>query len=265
MFHGQLGATQWRQLVGVKVDSPAVLPRAGKQAPGLLEAEDSCLAEDVDSFGEASAGDFGVDLVDELLHPAVGIVTALRWHLVRRKAGGMEIDRVPACGLSDDLEHPDLGVEIEPVTGLGLEGGGSVEEKGVEAGEGRNEQLFEARRPGGPHRGVDASARAGDLHVGLAAKAAVELVLPRSRPHWMGVGIDKPGKHATAIGIEHPFGRCKTSVVLGLVADEGDHAIITADDGSLVYLDFCKGAAPSGGAASWSDDLRAAPDEKAHP
>jgi hypothetical protein len=123
-------------LVRMEVDAPAVVVRVGEESSRLLEVEDTLLAEHVHRLGKTQAGNLGMNLVDQPAHPDFRVVTVLRWDLVRRQAGRVEVDRVLAAGLADDLQHAHLGLEVEPIAGLGLDGGRAVEQEAVETFDG---------------------------------------------------------------------------------------------------------------------------------
>ncbi len=111
----QLGAAQRRELVGVEVDPPAESFSIGQESAGLVEIEDTVLAEDIHRLCEPAAGDARVNLLDHLGNPPLGIVAVLEGHLVGGETGGVEIHHVTALGRGDDLEDLDLGGQIEAI------------------------------------------------------------------------------------------------------------------------------------------------------
>jgi hypothetical protein len=177
----------------------------------------------------------------------------------------MEVHRVEFVGAADDLEHPDFGFQVEAVSGFCLDGGGAVSQEGVEAVEGAAQKFFRARNPSGADGGVDSPALSGNIHVGLAAETAVELVLPRTGPHRVGVGIDEAWKHASAACLEGFCGATESLAVLDFAADKRDHTVIAAHHGMGVDFESGKVGPSSCAGPDWSDDLIGASDEEAHP
>ncbi len=76
----------------------------------------------------------------------------LRRHLVGGETGSVDIERVLFVGGGQDFQHADLGLEVESVARLGLDGCGAVGEKGVESSEGPGEEVSVWRRHGSPGR-----------------------------------------------------------------------------------------------------------------
>ncbi len=177
-LHRQLGPPQWGQLVGVEVDPPVEGRRVGKDGPRLLDIEDPLLAEHVHRLGEAPTGDLRVDLLDQPADKNLRVLAMLGRDLVGRQTGGEEVDWMGQVRLSYDLQHPDLGLQVESVARLGLDGGGSVLQEGVEAGQGAREKFVGGGLPGRAHGGVDTASRRGDVHIARTPQPPVELVLP---------------------------------------------------------------------------------------
>ena len=92
-------------------------------------------------------------------------------------------------------------------------------------------QLVESGGPGRSNRGVDAAPGPRDVHIRLTREAPVELLLPRSRPHRVGVWVDKAGNHTAAGCVEDLIRGGKPMVVLGCIADKDELGAIAADDG----------------------------------
>ena len=110
---------------------------------------------------------------------------------VRAEKRGHEIDRVFSIQPRDGVEHLQLGGSLQPVAGLRFGGGGAVRQHAIEPRAGLIDQLVQARRAGGAHRGHDAAARVHDLQVRGARDAPLEFVGAIARKDHVRVRIDE--------------------------------------------------------------------------
>ncbi len=65
-LHREFGAAKWGELVGMEVDPPAESVGVGENSSGLVEVEHADLAEHVDRFCEAAAGNARVNFFHQL-------------------------------------------------------------------------------------------------------------------------------------------------------------------------------------------------------
>ncbi len=118
---------------------------------------------------------------------------------------------------------------------------------------------------GRPDGGVDASARAGDVHIGLALQTPVEFGFARTRPNRVCVGVHETRKNTAAIRIEYRVGRFEQMIVFVLISYEADSALVAAHHGPRENTEVGEIASPSCCGTNRRDDLMSSPDEEAHP
>ena len=141
-------------------------------------------------------GDARQLLLDDAPHVGLGAVRVaaeLRWHGVGAEERGHDVDGALAAELPGDVDQAQLGGEVEPVAGLGLDGGDAVGQHLVEPAAA---VAGEVGRVGGTRhrdRRQDAAAGGEDLQVAGAALAQDQLLLARAREHEVGVRVHEPG------------------------------------------------------------------------
>src|SRR5262249_55008110 len=134
-FGGELGAARWGELVGVEPDAHPEPLRRPEDPPRLVGAEHALLAEDV-AVARAAVGRHPWELLlDDRADVRLGPIRS-RSVFGRDGVGaeirGDDVDRALATEPPGRLDQLDLGLEVEPVPGLRLDGRDAVAEHLVE-------------------------------------------------------------------------------------------------------------------------------------
>ena len=124
---------------------------------------------------------------------------------MRAEEGGNDVHRCIAPDPARGAQLAQLGVDVEAVARLDLDGGDPFGEKGPQSIEGERGQAVLVRLPGRLHRRQNAAAAARDLFVGHAFEALLELRGTAPRVHEVGVAVDEPRRDpgSTRIVPEH--------------------------------------------------------------
>ena len=118
---GQRGAAAVAELVGVQLHRQPERVAAANTRSICSALNAMRLAEPVDGVGEALRGDGRQHLVAHEGDVGVGVAVELRRDGVGAEERRHDVDRDPLREPAGDPEHPQLGVEVEPVAGLDLE------------------------------------------------------------------------------------------------------------------------------------------------
>ena len=149
-------------------------------------------------------------------------------HGVGAEEAGADADRALSRDGAGDAEHAELGVAVEAVAGLDLDGGHAFGDQGVDAGEGTGEERRLVGLAGGADGGHDAAAGAGQLLVGGAFEAHLELAGAVAAEDHVGVAVDeRRGDEAAG---EVALGQAAAAEVGG-GADGGDAAVLDGNGG----------------------------------
>ena len=81
----------------------------------------------------------------------------------------------------------------------------------------------------------------------------------------MGVGIDKTGKHAAAIGFENIVGRAESAMVFSFFTNVGDMTVVASDYGLWVDRQSSELRPTPRAVPDRCDNLVGAANEEAHP
>ena len=122
---------------------------------------------------------------------------------MRAEEGGDDRDGVRGGRITDRLERPHLGLELEPVAALHLGGGGALEQHLVEAGADRRRQLRPRRLSRRLDAADDATPGGRDLTVAGPGQPAADLLVAVPREGEVRVGVDEAGNDGRAFGVEH--------------------------------------------------------------
>ncbi len=122
---------------------------------------------------------------------------------------------------------PRLGLELEAVARLDLDGGDALGDQRIEARQGGGHQLVLGRRPRRLHRGENAAAGARDLLVAGAGQPQLELVRAIAPEHQVRVAVDQARRHPAPAEID-PLGRLQRRHV-GPRAHPGDAPLARRD------------------------------------
>ena len=185
-------------LVGVELAAEPDAPPRLEQPGALLHRVGALLAEGVDEAGEPGGA----------LHPAgarpldeAGAVALGKG--VEGEVGGEhlgELRVLPEGQRGGELA--ELGLILEPVAALHLDGGGAGAEHPPRPGPRRRHQLLELARTGGGHRGPDPAAGVGDLLVAPPRGTGCVLVRTLPEPDEVAVGVHEPGHDRVARGVD---------------------------------------------------------------
>ena len=104
--------------------------------------------------------------------------------------------------LAGDAQHLDLGIAVEAVARLDLDGGDTLGQQVVEPLQGRGGEVRLGGRPGGAHGGGDAAARLGDVGIGHTCQPLLEFIGAASAMDDVGVAVDQPGRGEAALAVE---------------------------------------------------------------
>ena len=135
------------------------------------------------------------DLVDVALLVAV----RFRRQRVGAEEAGDHADVALAREAPRGAQHPHLGLALEPIARLDLDGGDAFREQAIEARQARAHEIVLARCPRRLHRGDDAAARPRDVLIGGAGQAQLEFVRPIPGIDQMGVAIDQARRDPAAV------------------------------------------------------------------
>ena len=109
------------------------------------------------------------------------------------KKCGANGDRALAGKTARGLQLAALGIELEAIAGLDLDGGDAFRDQGIEPRQRRSHKLVGAGLPRRFHRGNDAAAGARDFFVTRACQTLLELVGAVAAVDQMGMAVDQAG------------------------------------------------------------------------
>ena len=170
------------------------------------QAKRSCLVEDraklVRRKGDALAE--GIDRIDQTFAVGnlqagdrhffdIGGVAALvfRRCCVGGKPGGLDPDGTKRGKASRCPQHLQLGLDIEAIAGLDLDGGDAFGHQGVEARQRGLDQLILAQRIRGRYGRDNAASGARDFLVGRALQPHLEFLRAAAAIDEMGMAVDQ--------------------------------------------------------------------------
>jgi hypothetical protein len=158
----------------------------------LLHREGNPLAEGIDRVRQPLLCHGGKHRVADEIEIAVAVVPEFRRQGMSTQIAGHHIHRPPLPERAGDAEHLDLGVLVEAVPRLDLDGGYALGQQRVEPLESRGRQVSLRRGPRGAHRRGDAAPGPGDLGIGDARQPLLEFIGPAAAIDQVGVAIDEP-------------------------------------------------------------------------
>ncbi len=172
--------------------------RGGEHPPGLVDGERPLVDEDVAGSRERST--CGQHLLDDEVdvlgprHFPIGDVGAEE----RR----VDVERGPLPHGDRREEHPDFVRGAQAVPGLDLDGGGARSEHAQGPGRRRLDEFVGRCRPGRRDGRVDPATCGEDGGIRVAGEPTGELVGTVTPEDQVGVGVDEPGEHGSAVDIE---------------------------------------------------------------
>ncbi|MNQ65925.1 N-formimino-L-glutamate deiminase [compost metagenome] len=198
---GERAAPQVGELLHVPLHREIVLIRRQIDLLGLGQREADVLAEDVHRIRQTRLGRCRDDLLADGLDPGVRIVAVFGRHRMGCQQGGLDPNRQRLPQSAGDPQHLELVRQGEAIAGLDLHGSDPFPDQGLDP---RHRQLIEqilAGRAGGPYCGEYATPLAGDVAVGHALLAQLELLGPAAGKDEVGVAIDEARGHQPALHV----------------------------------------------------------------
>ena len=128
--------------------------------------------------------------------------------LMRAHEGRHDVERSLAPEAGDDAEHLELGLELEPVTALDLDGRRPTLEHLGEPPAAHLEETLFVHFPHLADRSPDPAPAALDLEVALPADARLVLVRAIARKHGVRMRIDPARQHDAPGCIDRPRDPC---------------------------------------------------------
>ena len=132
---------------------------------------------------------------------------------------------------ADDLQHRDLGLGLESVTGLHLDDRRAGSQESINARLGEREQVLRRGCRCGANRAPDSATRRQNAFVGHAGNAGFEVCQTIPRPHSVRVRIDQARNHGAVLCVEDGRG---FPVPIGFRSDPEN---LAAGDGQRRLLD----------------------------
>ena len=182
-----------RELIPVEPQREARVPAGFEVPPRLGRVEGAALEEHVACFGEQRRS--RQNLVEEEVEIRVGVAELGR-HGMRAKPG-RDAARCPDCA-----ELCELGVAIEPIARLRLEGRRAMNAHPAAMSLGRCRQLVLARGARRSHGGKDPAACCVQLLIAGAGGAQRELADAISGERRMRVAVDEPWDRGQATAVD---------------------------------------------------------------
>ena len=127
---------------------------------------------------------------------------------------------------------PDLGLGVEAIAGLDLDGGRALADQRVQPRQRAGDEFGFARVARGGHGRDDTAARARDFFIARALQAQLEFVRAVAAIDEMGVAIDQAGRDPAAFAID-PLDRVRIRRKIRLRAGIDNAAIARRDHAML--------------------------------
>lgn len=196
-----------RELFGVHSDPPSGRPSRIEYASGLFGSEGDSFDERIDLIRKPACGNLWDDFAHDEVDVAVSVSGELVRYRVSRQQRGPHRHGQPAPEFARHAQHPALGLEIEPIPGLDLDGRHPGPRQRGQPTRGRCEQLVRTGLTGLTHRGANTAPSGRDLFVSLASEQALELIGPRTTKDGVCVAVDQAGGEppTTTPMLDRPF------------------------------------------------------------
>ena len=199
---GHLRPTARAELVGVDARFQAGALSRDQNPLRLVGGEDAGLAEDVAPFGQPRGGHRGDHLVDDEIDVACAAGSVFDGYLVRAHEGRGDVDGMRLVESSNDAQHFQLSLDVQPVTALDFARRRAAGEHAIEPGTCLRGQLVFGCGPRRGHGRDDAAAALGDAGVTLPGKPAAELRPPVAGEDGVRVGVDEAGEDGPLTGVD---------------------------------------------------------------
>ncbi len=244
---GELGSTHPLELVGVEFERHAVPPGGQQNLARLGDGEHPGLAEHVTTPGETFPRDRGQHLITQQPHVLRAARAMLGRHLMSAEERRYEIEPLLRRQRAHDAQLLALGLEIQAVARLHLDGRAAVGAQREQPGPGELPQIGFAAATGVADRLQDPAAGGGNRLVVLAQRPALVIVEPWHAEHGVGVTIDESRQEDALDFFDHgvpaPLGRAAQFPVR---ADGGDAAALDSHRGIAEDFDLGQLTPPAG-------------------
>ena len=221
-----------RELVPVQAQCKPCLSARLEIAARLPDVERAALDEDVCGFGDLRRR--RQDLGEQKVEVRVGVVE-LRRHRVRAQEG-----RDPSF-LPDHLQRGDLGLAIEPVARLGLEGRGAGGEHPASMPAQRLAQPLAPGLPSCAYGREDAAPGSVELLVARPGGTQRELIDAIAAKARVRVTVDQPGDRTQAARVQHVDIAAELRE-LSHLPDSRDQPVLAEHERVLQNVDLPEGA-----------------------
>ena len=195
------------KLVGVKLHGQSEGACAPENAIDLGRAEGDPLAEAVHRVRQALRMSGLQRGQAHLVDVGVGAARVLRWDGVGAEEARAHPDRPLAGDAARGTQHRELGVDVEAVAGLDLDGRDPLGDQRIDAGEGAGEERLGGRLPGRFDGGEDAAAGPRDLLVAHPLEPHLELARAVAAVDEVRVTVDQRRGDKPAVEVA-PRPRC---------------------------------------------------------
>ena len=145
----------------------------------------------------------GNQLFRDPAHIFLAAAGKLRRHGVRRQQRGHDARRALGVEAGHHAQHAQLRLAIQPVAGFGFDGGRAGAQHPVAMPARLGQQIVFRGCARGFHRAQNAAAGSGNLLIGGAGNALLELGGAIAREDQMRVRIDKARRDAAALRVDH--------------------------------------------------------------
>ena len=263
---GHRRAARMRELLGVDLGLQPVLERGAQDGLGLLLGEVPPVAEDVGEARQAFLGHGGQHLLADAADVAVRVVRQLGSDRVGAEEGRNQLERGVRGDAADGAQAFELGVQVQPVAALGLEGRRAALDEPRRPDAQPRDQLVLGRLAHGVHAREDAAALGRDLLIALALRAQLEVLEPRRGEDGVGVAVHEAGEDHAAPHVQDPrLERLRVAADQVVRAGRDDLAVLDehrahAAQAGLGHL--C--AAPRAGGADEGEELSRVDQEVLH-
>ncbi len=173
-------------------------------------------------------------LAADQVHVSLALAAIFLRQRVQSQVSGPDRDRQFTLEDARHFEHAPLGLEIEAVAGLHLEGGDALGHQALDSHRRSGNQRFGVGDSGSVDRCLNSAAAARYVLVGCAAETLLEFLDAIAAVHEVCVAVDQARRHpqAPAILDRDASGRRQT-LGLGSGADPGDTVALHGQRGAF--------------------------------
>ena len=204
---GKAGSAEIRELLRVKLHRQPQRAGALEHALDLGGGEGDTLAEAVHRIDEALRMSSLQGRQAYLVEIGVGAAAVLRGDRVGAEEARAHPHRTLGGDSTGRAQHGELGLDIEAVARLDLDGRDALCEQRIDPGKGAGKERVRSCLPGRFDGGEDPAAGPGDVLVAHPLEPHLELARAVAAVHDMGVAVDQRGRDQTALQVAPRPGR----------------------------------------------------------